>query len=193
MNNIFVVSGPSGSGKTTLIKMLREKYKKAEFSVSVTTREKRPNEVDGRDYYFVTREQFKEMEQAGKFVEWFNIFGNMYATTSDEILKKSSNNRVLILDVDINGASALKKKFSEAFLVFIEPPDQDELRERLVSREGKNGPDIKKRLRRSIKEISESKFFDVRIINDDLKASFNKLDKTFLSFLDSRGIKSEVL
>lgn len=111
MNKIFVLSGPSGSGKSTLIKMLVGKYDSLIFSVSHTTRKKRPGELNAREYYFTGPDKFREMIKNGKFVEWAEVHGELYGTSLNEIYTKSAGEKFLILDLDVQGAAILKKKF----------------------------------------------------------------------------------
>lgn len=189
MNNIFIISGPSGSGKTTLIEKLKEKFENIEFSVSYTTRKKRPGEIDGKNYYFIDENLFKSMIDRGKFVEWAKVFDFYYGTAVDEIRNKSRGKKVLLLDIDVQGASAIKKKFPESIMVFIEPPNHEKLKERLIRREKREDSEIVKRLEQSKKEIEKSKLFNFRIINDKLEAAINELSEIFISYLKKQGLK----
>lgn len=188
MNNIVVISGPSGSGKTTVAGKLKEKYSMIEFSVSHTTRKKRPEEKEGVDYYFVSEKKFREMISDGKFVEWAKVFDYLYGTSVDEIKKKSSERKVLLLDVDIQGASAIKKIFPEALLIFIEPPNYEKLKKRLINREKREDDDVRKRLEHSKMEMENSGFFDFHIINDKLKIALEEIFKIFDSYLKKSGL-----
>ncbi|MEN8153864.1 MAG: guanylate kinase [Acidobacteriota bacterium] len=182
MNNIFVVSGPSGSGKSTLIKMLREKYKDLEFSVSFTTRTKRETESDGRDYYFISEEKFLKMINEKKFAEWAKVHRNYYGTSFKDIEERSKNGKILILDIDVQGAEIIKKKFPGSFLVFIKPPDIYELKKRLLTRDKKPDKNIEVRLNAAENELGRSGFYDRTIINDKLEDAFEKLESIFLFF-----------
>lgn len=117
---IYVISGPSGCGKSTLIKNLMACLPGLQFSVSHTTRPRRPDEVEGRDYYFISREKFEEMREGGAFLEWAEVHGYLYGTSLDEVNEKSRQGD-LILDIDVQGAHQVKKKLDEARFVFVVP------------------------------------------------------------------------
>ncbi len=179
MNKIFVISGPSGSGKTTLIKMLINTCEGIKFSVSHTTRKKRDNEVNSKDYYFISHKQFDKMKREKMFAEWAEVHGEFYGTSLEEIRKKSSGSDVLLLDVDVQGASMIRKYFPDSVSVFIMPPDINTLRERLLKREKAIDKNFNQRLITAEKEIAEAKLYDFIIVNDGLNDSFEKLKTLF--------------
>lgn len=189
MNNIFVISGPSGSGKSTLINMLRDKFSEIEFSVSYTTRAKRETESDGVEYFFISENKFFELIGKNEFAEWAKVHKHYYGTAFKDIEEKSKNGRILVLDIDIQGAEKIKKEFPESFLVFIKPPDMDELKERLLQREKSLDENIKERLNVAEDEMGRSGFYHRIIINDKLEESFKKLESIFLFYKKSLSLK----
>ncbi|MFN4196397.1 MAG: guanylate kinase [Caldimicrobium sp.] len=175
---ILIVSGPSGVGKSTLLKELpKEEFY---FSISYTTRSPRQGEVYGIDYYFVDKETFLKMLKAGEFLEWIEVHGSFYGTSTKEVEKAFSQGKHLVLDVEVIGASALKKKFGPSALsIFILPPNLKILEERLKKRGAEGEEKIKERLMRAKLEISFAPLFDYVIINDSLDEAKNN----FLSII----------
>lgn len=186
MNNIIVISGPSGSGKSTLIHLLLKEHKELGFSISYTSRKKRKNEKNGEDYYFVSKDKFKKMIDADKFVEWAEIHSNYYGTSWDEIDLKSKNDEVFVLDLDVQGAKNIKKKFSDALFIFIIPPSLKDLEKRLMKREhNKINKDIRRRLKIAKNELEQYKLYDYIVTNDKLDDAFSLLNCIYVSFLNS--------
>lgn len=164
---LFVISGPSGAGKGTICGKLLE-AENTDFSVSMTTREAREGEVHGKDYYFVTREEFTASIEKGNFLEYAVVFDNMYGTPKDEVLKKLERGHNVILDIDVQGALQVKASMPEAVLIFILPPSLAVLRQRLTDR-NTDAPDvIEKRLSKAVNEIKFIGEYDYYVINDDL-------------------------
>lgn len=161
---IFVISAPSGAGKTTIIKKLFQDIPGLKFSVSATTRNKRPGEREGRDYYFINRDVFKKMINEGKFVEWEEVHGNLYGTLREEIEPYVSGNGKLILDVDVKGALSIKKVFPDAVMIFIKVPD-DELIARLKERNTESDAELMKRIMRMKEEQLLISEFDYVVEN----------------------------
>ena len=156
MNNIIVISGPSGSGKSTLIHLLLKEHKELSFSISYTSRKKRKNEKNGKDYHFVSKDKFKKMIDADKFVEWAEIHSNYYGTSRDEIDLKSKNDKILVLDVNSQGAKNIKKFFSNVLFIFVVPPSLKDLEKRLMKREhNKINKDIRRRLKTAKNELEQ--------------------------------------
>ena len=149
---IFVVSGPSGSGKSTLCNIALGKVNNLFFSVSHTTRPKRQGEIEGKHYYFISEERFREMIGNKEFVEWAIVYGNYYGTSKMELMKKSSVGDVL-LDIDIQGANQVKKRVKNAIFIFILPPSYQELKKRMIKRGDETSNSIEKRLLIAKKEI----------------------------------------
>ncbi len=177
-NLILIVSGPSGAGKSTLLSTLPEEdfY----FSVSHTTREPRPGEIHGKDYYFIDRKTFLEMLERGEFLEWIEVHSNYYGTAKSEIKRAFSQGKHLVLDVEVIGVSNLKKYFGpDAVTIFIAPPSLEVLEARLRSRGTENEEKIKERLARAKLELTYAPFFDYVIVNDEL----DKAKENFLSIV----------
>lgn len=177
---IYVISGPSGCGKSTLIKNLMACLPGLLFSVSHTTRPRRPDEVEGQDYYFITREKFEEMKDGGAFLEWAEVHGHLYGTSREELDKKSRQGD-LILDIDVQGAHQVKKKLDGARFVFVVPPSYPELEKRLKQRKTDRPEEVSLRLRNARREILESSIFDYLVINGDLSQALEELKAIVLA------------
>jgi guanylate kinase len=173
--NLFIVSSPSGGGKTTLIRRLIADLPGAplHFSVSHTTRPRRTGEQDGREYHFVTDSEFRRMAARGAFLEHNRVHGRRYGTSHAEVLPRLARGEDVVLDVDVQGASDLRKAYPKAVSVFIVPPDRGELERRLRARGLDRGVDeekeIRKRLRTARAEIRKANEFQYVIVNDDLE------------------------
>jgi guanylate kinase len=177
MKNLIIISAPSGSGKTTLCKALMRQNPEIRFSVSCTTRPRRPNEVDGVDYYFMTNAEFEARIQKDEFAEWEQIHGNFYYGTLKKTLEDAIRNEsFLLLELDVQGAMSLKKLYPENHLsIFIMPPSLDELKIRLRKRGTDSEERIKKRLERLNHELSFKKYFDYEVVNDNLDTAVEKI------------------
>ncbi len=169
-----MVSAPSGSGKTTIAKKIMEKFQFIKFSVSATTRPKRDGEIDGKDYFFLTKEEFEKKIQNGELLEWEEIYGNYYGTLKSVVESALKNGEILLFDVDVNGAISIKKKFpDDSVLIFIKPPNIETLKERLRRRKTETEEQIKKRLERVPMELGKAEFFDYIFTNDKLEDTVN--------------------
>ncbi len=165
---IVIISGPSGVGKTTLLRCLPSEN--FYFSVSHTTRTPRKEEVNGKDYYFVSKEEFLRMIENNEFLEWIEVFGTYYGTSIKEINKAFSQNKHLVLDIEVIGATRLRNFFGNlAIFIFILPPNLEILKERLKKRGAENETEIEKRINRAVEEIKFAGWFDYIIINDELE------------------------
>lgn len=165
---LFVVSAPSGAGKTSLCRAVTGNLENVTYSVSYTTRKNRPGEVDGRDYYFVTVDRFREMIGAGDFAEWAEVHSNYYGT-SRKILDGMRNQGIdMILDIDTQGARQFREKYNgEAVFIFIMPPSLQILEERLRNRKSDDEAEIKKRMQRAREEMRDYAMYDFIILNRD--------------------------
>lgn len=163
---LIVVSGPSGVGKGTVLKAMMAKKPGMAFSVSATTRAPRPGEEDGKDYYFVTRERFEQMIAEDGFLEYDNHASNYYGTPRQQMEEKRSNGHVL-LDIEPNGAMAVKKAEPNAVLVFIMPPSMEELEHRLRGRGDTSEEQIQMRMERAVWEMEQRFWYDHVVLNDD--------------------------
>lgn len=172
---LFIFSAASGTGKTSLAKELVARMPDLAFSVSHTTRAPRPGEEHGVHYYFVNQAQFDEMVAADRFLEHARVFGNCYGTSraaTENLLRQGKN---IILDIDWQGARAIKEKMPESISVFILPPSRAALAERLTGR-GQDAPEvIEKRMRAAVSEMSHYPEFDHVVVNDDFEAALNDL------------------
>lgn len=172
---ILILSAPSGAGKTSLCRELFKIFPDMRESISYTTRQPRPGEVDGEAYHFVSREVFEQMVRDDAFAEWALVHGNMYGTalsTLEEARKKGID---LVLDIDCQGALKLKEQFDGGVYIFIVPPSMVELRRRLESRSSDAQEVIERRIMRAAEEIRESRWYDYIIINDDFETAVDEL------------------
>ena len=181
---LIILSAPSGAGETTICKELLKKNKNWQFSVSVTTREKRDHEKDGIDYEFVSKEKFTEVERVGELIETQWVHGNRYGTRIEPLEETIENGEIMLFDVDVKGATNLIEEFSEDIVsIFIEPPglnDQDKkesLSERMQKRGNTNETLIKQRLKRFELELSFKEKFNFSFINEDLKKTTDEINK----------------
>lgn len=177
---ILIFCAPSGSGKSTMVKHLLEHFPdRFELSISCTTRAPRGEEQNGREYYFISREEFEEKIAAGLFVEHEQVYeGLYYGTLRSEIERIQGNGHTVIFDIDVKGGLNIKRLFGkEALAVFIMPPSIDELRRRLEGRGDTSAEMIEKRIGKAAIEMADAPHFDVRIINDNMERAFAELDK----------------
>jgi guanylate kinase len=166
---LFVISGPSGVGKSTLIKRLREQLPDIGYCVSHTSRLKRPGEEDGVNYHFITRDRFQEMIRKGEFVEWEEIYGELYGTSYGSITELLDKGRDVIMDIDPRGAKNIKERYEESILIFILPPSMDELERRIRKRATEKEQVINERLQKALGEIKESSWYDYMVINENIE------------------------
>lgn len=179
--NIFIISAPSGAGKTTLCKEIVKVLPNLRFSVSYTTRQPRDGEVNGEDYNFIDEKRFKEMIGNNEFAEWAEVHGNYYGTSKKVLGDIIDSGFDVILDIDIQGASQIKKNIEGGVYIFVLPPSMEELRRRLDIR-GQNRPEeIQRRLRRAIDEIKEYKNYDYVIVNDIFEEALNALKSIIIA------------
>ena len=165
---LVVVSGFSGAGKGTLMKELLKRYDNYALSVSATTRQPREGEKDGEDYFFVSREYFQQMIEEGRLVEYAQYVNHYYGTPRDYVEKKMAEGKDVILEIEIQGALKVKKRFPDALLIFVTPPSAGELRRRLVGRGTETIEVINARLRRAAEEASGMEAYDYLLINDEI-------------------------
>jgi guanylate kinase len=173
---LFVIAAPSGAGKTTLVKSLLERNPNLTFSVSYTTREKRSNEEEGRDYFFVTDEEFSRLYSRGELLESAQVFDNRYATGRAQVEANFAAGRDVILEIDWQGARQVRQAMPDCESIFILPPSLTELERRLRNRRTDSEAVIDRRLRDAIGDISHWDEFDYVIINDDLRKSVLELE-----------------
>lgn len=173
--HLFVISGPSGVGKGTLRKALFRTVKDLEYSVSFTTRSPRRNEKEGIDYRFIDRDDFIKLTDEGKFLEWAEVHGNLYGTSREDVERILSSGKDMVLEIDVQGALQVKKTMPEAVLVFILPPSEAELEDRLSKRGTEKGEVLENRLKEARHEIELSEKYDHSVLNDDLQKALISL------------------
>jgi guanylate kinase len=172
---LIVVSSPSGGGKGTLIQRVRRTVPGLSYSVSWTTRQPRPGEVEGRDYHFVSREEFERMRDSGGFLEWALVHGNYYGTAWSEVERAQRAGLDVILEIDVQGAANVRRLASDAVTIFILPPSFEVLRERLTRRGSEALPDLELRLRNARSEVERYREFEYIILNDDVERAAQQL------------------
>lgn len=184
---LIIFSAPSGSGKTTIVRHLLKTYPdKIEFSISATSREKRGDEVNGKDYHYLSKEDFKEKIKNKEFLEWEEVYaGVYYGTLRSEVEKIWAKNKAVIFDIDVEGGLNLKSQFKEkALAVFVMPPSIKILEERLRSRQTDTQDSIARRIAKAEKELKTAELFDVFILNEKLELACEKAEKLIAEFLD---------
>ncbi len=169
----LLLSGPSGSGKSTLIKEILAHFEDVYFSISTTTRPKREGEVEGRDYYFVTKEEFERDIEEGMFLEWANVHGNYYGTSLKPVLRALEEGKLVLFDIDVQGFESIKRSPLARITtsVFITTPSLSELKRRLQTRGSDDEQTIQRRLENAKKEIAYMPRYDYILINEDLERS----------------------
>jgi guanylate kinase len=187
LGNLFVISAPSGAGKTTLCQKLLKNMPDMKLSVSYTTREPRKGEVNDVDYTFVTREKFKKMIEREEFAEWATVHGNLYGTSIKRLKDLNNEGYDIILDIDIHGATQLRKSYDGAFYIFVLPPSMEALGKRLVNRKTDSDEIIRNRLDNAKAEISQYENYDYIIINDRIDKAYKELESIVLS----AGLRTE--
>jgi len=185
---LIVLSGPSGVGKGTVRKHLFEHYNNDfDFSISMTTREKREGEVEGEDYFFRTKEQFENYIKEGKLLEYANYVGNYYGTPIDYVRETMDRGQDVFLEIEVQGALKVKKRMPEGIFIFLSPPDLEELECRIENR-GTDHPDvINQRMEKAVEELKLIKYYDYVVENDSVDAAARKIR----SIIESEHLKVE--
>ena len=180
MNNsqkLIIITGPSGVGKGSIVKELLERNKIFWVSISATTRKPREGEIDGIHYYFLSKEKFKQMIDDELFLEWAKFADNFYGTPINSIKSKIKSGFKVILEIEVEGANQVKRKFPNSLSVFLLPPDKEELERRIRNRGTDDEDSISKRLKRAEFEINSSKYFDYVLTNKSIPETVDKLLK----------------
>ena len=181
---LVVVSGPSGSGKSTIARrVIARSDVGTELSISATTRPMRPGEVDGKDYHFLSREEFLLRMEAGEFLEWAEVHGNLYGTPAGPVREALASGRCVMLEIDVQGALVVRERVPSAFLVFVDVPGQDVLEARLRARATDDDATIRRRLENAVRELQFKSCYDVVILNEQLDRAVDDL----ASLLRNRG------
>lgn len=180
---LVVVAAPSGSGKTTIARELLRRNPSLRFSVSATTRPMRRGEVDGEDYFFLTPEEFRDRVSLGHFVEWEEIYGNLYGTLQSEVDAALRQGKHLLFDVDVKGALSIKRAYPKACLIFIRPPSMEVLEQRLRARLTEDAEALGRRLERVPMELAQAPLFDFQVVNDVLTKAIEEVQSIVHSHL----------
>lgn len=193
MVNVFIISAPSGSGKSTLVSIIRRTVPDLEFSISYTTRKPRGSEQNGREYFFISREEFRQMVREDQFLEYAVVFETDYYGTACRFLDQAKHHgKDLLLDIDVQGAAQVKKKVPEAVSIFILPPNRSELEQRLRSRGQDSEEKIQRRLEEARREIENYDKYDYILVNDHLDESVKALEAILLSERQKRAGNPDV-
>lgn len=182
---LIIFSAPSGSGKTTLVRHLLANQKKMAFSISCATREKREHEIDKKDYYFISLEDFENKIQNDEFIEYEEVYkGSYYGTLKSEVERIWKEGKHVVFDIDVIGGLNIKKQFKESALaIFVKPPSIEELQRRLEERSTETSEKIAVRVAKSEREMAFAKDFDVVLINDDLEQAKKTVEKLVEDFI----------
>jgi guanylate kinase len=188
MTSVFIISAPSGSGKSTLVGRIRETVLNLEFSISYTTRKPRGAEQNGREYFFISRQEFEAMIRNGEFLEYARVFETDYYGTARRFLQKAEDEGSdLLLDIDVQGAEQIKRKLPSAVSIFIMPPNRSELERRLRERSQDSAEVIQRRLETARREIENYEKYDYILVNDRLSDSVKALEAILLSERQKRS------
>jgi guanylate kinase len=185
---VFVITAPSGTGKTTLLKQLLAGDQRLKFSISYTTREPRPGEVPGRDYFFVTAQEFRRLRDTGALVEWVEQFGYGYGTSREWVQETLAAGCDVIFDIEPRGARALKREFPDATLIFILPPSPEQLERRLQLRGDLAPEELQRRLAQGREELAQVPWYDFVVVNDDLAVALEQLRAIVTARRSSTGV-----
>ena len=183
---VFIFTAPSGSGKTTVVKHLLSKYKELEFSVSATTRERRVHETDGKDYYFMSAETFREKISQGAFLEWEEVYKDQYyGTLASEVDRIWNKGKHVVFDIDVHGAKNIKSLYgSKCMSVFVRPPSFEILVERLTNRNTETEASLQKRIKKVKRELEFENSFDIVLVNDVLDITLKEANHIVATFLN---------
>lgn len=174
---MIIVAAPSGAGKSSFVEKLAAEDSRLHDIITYTTRSMRHNESQGKPYFFISLEEFEKKIKEDFFIEWARVHTNMYGTSYEQVNLAWAKNKVVIMDIDIQGVMTFKSKFPDAKTVFIMPPSIDELRRRVIKRDGAPPPDLEVRMLNAEKEMQKASEFDVQIVNDEFDRSFAEFKK----------------
>jgi guanylate kinase len=173
---VVVISGPSGAGKSSFVKeLLRRNGGDLIYSVSATTRARRPHEAEGKDYFYLTRGEFQRRVDAGEFVEWAEVHGEWYGTLRSQTEKVLQSGRNVLLDIDVQGGRAVRRVYADGVFIFVLPPSMEDLEERLRARATDSEDRIKLRLENARREIALMREYDYAVVNDDLETATHRV------------------
>ncbi|PKN24137.1 MAG: guanylate kinase [Deltaproteobacteria bacterium HGW-Deltaproteobacteria-21] len=178
---LYVISGPSGAGKSTIIHHVMKEIPDLGYSVSHTTRQPREKEVDGQDYHFVDKQTFQRMIREGDFLEWAEVYDDLYGTSLSGLHRRLDMNMDVILDVDVQGAGNVRRKFEDAVLIFLLPPSLEVLEKRLRNRATESESGFRNRTEKALLEIRESRDYDYIVFNDELRDGVKRVVSIILA------------
>lgn len=178
---LIVVSGFSGAGKGTLMKQLLEEYDNYALSISATTRDPRPGEVHGREYFFRTTEEFEKMIAQDELIEYAKYVNNYYGTPKDYVMEQLDAGKDVVLEIEIQGALKVKEKYPDTLLMFVTPPSAEELKKRLIGRGTETEDVIESRMKRAVEESQGVENYDYLVINDDLEVCVKEMHRIIQS------------
>lgn len=183
---VIIFSAPSGAGKTSIVRALLSKIASLEFSISACSRAPRPNESHGKDYFFISAQEFKHKISSGDFLEWEEVYTNhFYGTLNSELSRIWSESKIVIFDVDVKGGINIKEKLGDAALsIFVMPPSIDELENRLRSRKTESEDKIQQRISKANEELDDAKHFDVVLENDNFDIAVQEAESIVQNFID---------
>ena len=188
---LVVISGFSGAGKGTVVKRLMESGHYS-LSISATTRAPRPGAQDGREYFFLSRQEFEQRIQEGRFLEWAEFSGNLYGTPKDYVLEQMEQGRDVILEIEAQGALQVKEQYADAGLIFLAAPTMTKLKERLTGRGTESAEQVERRLRQAVREIEQMHRYDFIVVNDVLESCVTRV-QGIIDLLHDRSCQKEEL
>ena len=183
---MIIVAAPSGAGKSSFVERIAKEIPRLEDTVTYTTRSMRQGESQGHPYHYISREEFEALIEKKYFVEWAKVHNNLYGTPLEQLEKAWKSERCIIMDVDVQGAKTFKSKYSDAKSIFILPPSIDELRRRVIKRDGGIPRDLEVRMHNAEMEIEHASSFDFQIVNDDFETSYAQFKKVVEDLIASR-------
>ncbi len=178
---LIVLTGPSGVGKGTLMRLLLSRHPELNYSISATTRAPRNGEVDGKDYYFISRSKFGRLIEQGEFLEWAEFAGNLYGTPRKPVIDLMESGKSVLLEIELEGARQIRATFPELLSIFILPPTFNELEKRIRARKKDSEDAISRRLKRAKEEIDSASEFHIQIVNDDLETAIHDIEVAMFS------------
>lgn len=181
LGSLFIVAAPSGGGKTSLVDTLIRRTPDIAVSISHTTRSKRPNETDGKDYFFISESTFLDMINRGEFVEYARVFNHYYGTSVEQIAERLQAGIDIVLDIDWQGAQQIRRNFVDAVGIFVIPPSLKILQDRLTQRQQDDNKVIKERMECAKNEMSHYVEFDFLIVNDDFNKAADELESIVIA------------